>query len=177
MRSRRVAGHRARAGGAGWEAQIQAWNDAYWRDRRAYVQHAEPPVKGKPGELYRSGDGPPDYVGTLAGGRCVVFEAKQAKGTRWPFNKLTERQAGHLDRYAELGAIVGLLLRVDGVAWWLPWAAIRARWHGWNSARLIHKIRGERAAPGSASLGVDDLDELGARVPRSGWLELVEPLE
>lgn len=48
--------------------------------------------------------GQPDFKGTLAGGRAVVFEAKHTDGDRIEQSRLTQEQIDSLSEHSQLGA-------------------------------------------------------------------------
>lgn len=52
----------------------------------------------------------PDFKGTLAGGRGVVFEAKHTDGDRIEYSRLTKEQADRLDLHHRLGAVAFVLV-------------------------------------------------------------------
>lgn len=47
----------------------------------------------------------PDYKGVLAGGKCVVIEAKFTSTDRIDQTRVTRNQAEQLERYSRLGAV------------------------------------------------------------------------
>lgn len=63
----------------------------------------------------------PDYQGTLAGGRSVVFEAKYSASDRINKNRLTPAQADRLAQHAALGAICFVLVGFQGDCFRIPW--------------------------------------------------------
>lgn len=67
-----------------------------------------------------------DYQGTLIGGRAVYLEAKYTRSSKMEQDRVAERQAEALDKYAALGASCGVLVsfgaKCCGV---VPWAAWR----------------------------------------------------
>jgi len=88
-----------------------------------YVRHMEPGVRvsgrdARGAQLRFAAGGPPDYMGTLAGGRSVVFELKSTEGETFTWTKagrgrrqLTRaRQAADLESHGQLGAMAGLLV-------------------------------------------------------------------
>lgn len=67
-----------------------------------------------------------DYQGTLIGGRAVYLEAKYTRSEKMEQDRVAERQAEAMDKYAALGASCGVIVsfgtRCCGV---VPWAAWR----------------------------------------------------
>lgn len=52
----------------------------------------------------------PDYKGTLAGGRSVVFEAKHTDNDRIKYDRLTDEQVDRLKLHHKLGAVAFVLV-------------------------------------------------------------------
>ena len=52
----------------------------------------------------------PDFKGTLAGGRSVVFEAKHTDSDRIEYSRLTNEQADKLELYHNMGAVAFVLV-------------------------------------------------------------------
>lgn len=52
----------------------------------------------------------PDFKGTLAGGRSVVFEAKHTDSDRIEYSRLTKEQADKLELYHKMGATAFVLV-------------------------------------------------------------------
>lgn len=72
----------------------------------------------------------PDYQGTLAGGRSVVFEAKYTAGEKIEQNRVSAEQAKYLDLHQRLGALcfvlVGFGLQEIYRAPWEVWRDMKA---------------------------------------------------
>lgn len=51
----------------------------------------------------------PDYKGVLAGGKCVVIEAKFTSTDRIDQSRVTRNQAEQLERYSRLGAVCNVI--------------------------------------------------------------------
>jgi len=92
-------GYYAQAIGEGWENTLQAYHDILAAQGRAILHKTGPQVRmtrGRDrGELVITGPGPADYVGCLANGIFVGFEAKttgEPQGFTLPENSLHQRQ-------------------------------------------------------------------------------------
>lgn len=147
--------------GAGWEACLENWHRAYRADRLAWVVKTNPPVKLLQGGAVFSAKGPPDYIGTLVGGRCVVFDAKDTASARWNLAEVKEHQAAHLQHASQLGAFCFIALRQRGAGFVLPWDAIEPLYRAW--------FRGD-AGRGDGSLTEADVRRLGVPMDDEGWL-------
>lgn len=70
-----------------------------------------------------------DYQGTLIGGRAVYLEAKHTRAEKMEQDRVAERQAEALDKYAALGASCGVLVsfgaKCCGVVPWAAWRAMK----------------------------------------------------
>ena len=70
-----------------------------------------------------------DYVGVLADGRCVAFDAKDCAQKRLALNRVQPHQAAYLGEVQRLGGLAGVLTRFEHArVYWVPyelWAAQR----------------------------------------------------
>lgn len=88
-----------------------------------------------------------DYVGVLAGGRCVAFDAKDCAGKRLELSRLRPHQAAYLASVQCMGGLAGILARFERErVYWVPyelWAAQRglcaAREHSRGSKSIAEK--------------------------------------
>lgn len=64
----------------------------------------------------------PDFHGTIAGGKSIVFEAKFTQADRLKQDIVTEEQAASLTIQAGLGAAAFVCAGIDGRAFMIPWA-------------------------------------------------------
>lgn len=126
-------------------------------DGRAFVRHTAPATRfvagGERPQLTFAAGGPPDYSGTLAGGRSVIFELKSTEAERFAWTKggrgrreLTRiRQLHDLEEHGRLGALTGLLVaftggmkhgqRIEFV--WVDWSRASLLTRGtWNATAL-----------------------------------------
>lgn len=156
--------------GRAWQGLLEHWHDEYRRDRRAVVWPTSPPVRvlsrvGANGQFRAcwAGDGPPDYVGFVAGGQGVLFDAKDCSLDAWPLRDLERHQARDLEAAHVAGHRAFVALRLGGEGWVLPWSSLGPRWWAWWEA--------DRVRPGEASLTAADCDQLGHRMREPGdWL-------
>lgn len=71
--------------------------------------------------VYPIGKAQPDYKGTLADGRAMVFEAKRTTKDRIQQSVVTDHQAACLDMHADLGAIAGVCCMIKKTVGFVPW--------------------------------------------------------
>lgn len=76
----------------------------------------------------------PDFKGVLAGGRCIVFEAKYTSTNRLRQNVITATQEKALTQYTDLGALAGVVGCVQDVVFFMPWKC-------WQSMQDIYGRR------------------------------------
>ena len=74
----------------------------------------------------------PDFKGTIAGGRSVVFEAKRTDGDRMPQSYVTETQAENLDEHEKLGALCFVLVSFGMREFF------RVPWHDWKCMKELY---------------------------------------
>lgn len=175
----RLAGAKAQALGGSWEDDLAAACDGYRLRGEAYLRRVGAPFKciGKQdrGKLLRgryTGPGGCDLVGHLPGdpwGIPFEADAKHCAQTRWDFKLLEEHQAESLDRVAAAGGYAGLLLWIGSRSFWLPWSALGPRWWAWMQVRGS----GRRAAPGTASVSIEDCEQLGVEFRDGHFLPAV----
>lgn len=168
--ARRTAGRAAALAGRSWEIDLARWHDAYRRDGRACIQRAHPPVKhirslgGGQFVGVRDRTGPPDFWGTLPGGRAVVFDAKECSAARWPLKAVEPHQARDLEAHTRQGAVAFVALDFAGRGWVLPWDRLVEPY--WMT------VDGE-ARRGEASLTPADVALIGLPMGADGWLDVV----
>lgn len=166
----------AKAGrGQGWERVLDAAHDRYRRAQTACIFQTQAPVKQlgsvAPNGTFlaiRTGEGPPDFMGTLTdSGRGVIFDAKSCEADRWPLSGLALHQARDLEAAPHAFAFVALRM-ADASAWVLPWANLSILYWAWRAGEVKR---------GGASLDAATADRLGWRFDaRSGdWIAAVPP--
>ena len=64
----------------------------------------------------------PDYKGTMAGGRAIVFEAKHTETDRIKQDAVTEAQWKALDRHETMGAECFVIVCLENKYYRVPWA-------------------------------------------------------
>ena len=153
------------ARGSAWEARLESWHALYRQRKIAWIVKTGAQFRilagGKTAEIV--GEGPPDYVGALSDGRAFAADAKDCTQARWPLSRLPVHQARALHLVSELGGVSGILLRLQGEGWWIPWASLAPRWQAWSSKH-----------PGApASLTLTDCREIGRPIGAGGWVEVV----
>lgn len=106
-----IAGRRSRAAGEMWENMIEAACQHYRLKGVAEITKTPEPMKplGRPNSRGQftacyTKQAQPDYKGTLAGGRAIVFEAKHTDSDRLQQSVVSEEQEKQLDRHMALGA-------------------------------------------------------------------------
>lgn len=132
----------------------------------AFVTHTHPSTRvvgrDEGGPMLRFGSGgAPDYQGTLAGGRAVVFELKSTEERTFTWQRagrgrreLTRlRQLAAIELHGRLGALAGVLVAFTGGLKrgqqiefaWVDWAATRALMSGgWSLDGLMVHPGGRR---------------------------------
>ena len=63
----------------------------------------------------------PDFQGTLAGGRSIVFEAKHTTTDRLKRDVLTDEQQAALERHARMGALAAVCAGIGNDFFFVPW--------------------------------------------------------
>lgn len=63
----------------------------------------------------------PDFQGTLAGGRSIVFEAKYTTTDRMQRSVLTGNQQDILERHAQRGALTAVCIGIGDKFFFVPW--------------------------------------------------------
>ena len=76
--------------------------------------------------------GQPDFKGTLAGGRSVVFEAKHTDDDRIKYDRLTDEQVEKLNMHHELGALAFVLVSFGLQDFY------RIPWEVWRDMKKIY---------------------------------------
>jgi len=67
----------------------------------------------------------PDFIGTLRGGRTIVFEAKKTDTDRIKFDVLTETQRKALEEHHKMGAYAGVCVGIKEQCFFVPWEVWR----------------------------------------------------
>ena len=107
-----MSGKRSKAAGEYWENMIEAACQHYRLKGIAEITKTPEPMR----PIKSLGQGKfiahyekmaqPDYKGTLAGGKAVVFEAKHTDSDRLQQNVISSEQEKQLDRHMKLGRSV-----------------------------------------------------------------------
>lgn len=154
----RRGGAAARTSGASLEAWLAAAHDAMRAEGVADVAKVGPPTEPtRIGRriLYRAtGAAPPDYLGTLAGGRAVAVEAKRRAGRlrrdRWRVvdgrrvedrDGIEDHQREALAAWERLGAVALVVVEFRRAKATtrhaVPWAALEAAWVERDGVRSV----------------------------------------
>ena len=172
MSDRYFSGLKAKKKGASWEKFLEELHAIYQAEGKAILFKTQPEFRvlrvtksGFKGAF--TGKGPPDYVGSCQE-LSFIAEAKTTEQARFSFSMIKEDQANRMNLWEDqavnhTGAIF-LWMRDKDIRYVIPWAAIRDRWQTW------HDNEG-RAASGTASLSLEQLDKLAVRFDETGWLE------
>ena len=67
----------------------------------------------------------PDFQGTLADGRSIVFEAKYTSTDRMKRDVLTQEQQDALEKHARWGAVAAVCAGINDKFFFVPWAVWR----------------------------------------------------
>lgn len=156
-------GRASQAQGASWESVLHdALDHAQRRGtvRQWWASYPKMVPTRKDGVLryIPVGKGPPDLVVLLSSGLAILADAKQTGAGEWAFSELKQHQADRLGAWhcPDQNMIAGVLLSMQGAAWWLPWDTLGPLWTAWASVK--------RAKAGGASLTPERCAEIGRRV-------------
>lgn len=125
---RHLAGAKAKAAGVNFETWIdRSFRELARRGEGLIEKTPEPmrPIKSMGGgrfvAIYEH-QAQPDYKGTLAGGRTVLFEAKYCGEDRIERSRVTQGQAEYMRRMESFGAACFVLAGFsDGAVFRIPW--------------------------------------------------------
>lgn len=114
-----------------FEGNIKAGCEFYRNRERAEIDKTPEPFR----VLEKSRDGifrgrftahaQPDFQGTLAGGRSIVFEAKYTTTDRMTRDVLTDEQQKALERHRERGAVAAVCVGIKSDFFFVPWTVWR----------------------------------------------------
>lgn len=122
-------GKRNRAQGLNFEATIDEACEFYKSMEQAHIEKTPEPMKilavlnRKLGYFKAcfTKSAQPDYKGTMAGGRAVVFEAKHTETDRIKQDVVTEAQWESLDLHETMGARCFVLVALGMKYYRVPW--------------------------------------------------------
>jgi recombination protein U len=112
--ARQLQGKLNRSAGAFFEKYIEAACDLYSRKGLARVEKTPEPFKVTGKRMRKNAlvfeghfekQAQPDFKGTLAGGKAIVFEAKSTQGDRIEQDTVTGEQTSALIEHSTLGAL------------------------------------------------------------------------
>jgi len=126
-------GKRSRAAGGYWEEMIEASCQYYRLKGTAEITKTPEPMKplARPNNRGQflacyTKQAQPDYKGTLAGGRTIVFEAKHTDTDRLEQRVVSEEQKNQLNRYMALGADCFVMVSFGFQQFFkIPWEVFR----------------------------------------------------
>lgn len=128
-----LAGKRAKAAGQHFEQMIAGSCGYYFDKGLAFIEKTPEPMKplgpktqnGRFMACYEKA-AQPDFKGTLAGGRSIVFEAKHTDDSKIERSRLTPEQMDSLEKHQQLGAYAFVLVSMGlGHFYRIPWTAWR----------------------------------------------------
>ena len=101
----------------------------YYKDRgRAKIEKMPEPFRVMKKDRYNgiatvrfTAHAQPDFVGCLAGGSCIVFEAKYTNTEKLAASVLTDTQAASLQEYYAKGAVTAVCAGIQDKFFMLPW--------------------------------------------------------
>lgn len=140
--------------GKALEVRLAAMHQTYLVRGVARIHKAHPEAKMVNGRMVYSAKGPPDFIGTIAGGRSVVFDAKESSGKTFRLGNVPPHQAKDMEACVNLGGLAFLYVHTTVAEWVLPWESIRELY--WSGVKTLNTQR---------------MDELGRRVTGTDWLE------
>lgn len=114
-----------------FEAYINAGCNYYKRIGKAVIEKTPEPFrvtkKGTNGTFTGRfiANAQPDFKGTLAGGKAIVFEAKYTSTEKMRRAALTDTQMECLEEHEKMGAKTGVCICVKDVYAFIPWAIWR----------------------------------------------------
>ncbi len=160
--------------GKAWEQYLELFHARYEAQGRAAVIRTPAPmrilrsVKGGQFLAVHASEGPPDYV-LISGGIGIMAEAKECKGSRFPMKNLHAHQGRRLDQWERQGGVGVVLLRhqASNTAWILPWSNFGPVWSRWH----MQSSTGRRAASGTASLSLLEIERIGVPFTNTGYLD------
>lgn len=125
-----IQGKRNRALGLKFEEIVDEACEHYKSLGLAYIEKTPEPMKVL-GAINRNlghfkacfdKSAQPDYKGTMAGGRSIVFEAKHTEADRIKQDAVTEAQRDAMDLHEALGALCFVIVCLENKYYRVPWA-------------------------------------------------------
>lgn len=127
-----MTGRRSKVAGEYWEKMLEASCQHYRLEGKAEITKTPEPMR----PIKSLGNGKfvahyekmaqPDYKGTLAGGRAVVFEAKHTDSDRLQQSVISSEQEKQLNRHAKLGAECFVMVSFGFEQFFkIPWEVFR----------------------------------------------------
>lgn len=127
-----ISGRRSKAAGEYWESMIEAACRHYRLEGKAEITKTPEPMRPiKPlgqGKFIAHYEkmAQPDYKGTLAGGRAIVFEAKHTDTGKMQRSVISSEQEKQLNRHEKMGAECFVMVSFGFERYFkIPWAHFR----------------------------------------------------
>lgn len=127
-----TSGRRSKVAGEFWEQMIEAACRQYQIEGKAEIaktpepMHPIKPIGQGKFIAYYEKMAQPDYKGTLAGGKAIVFEAKHTDTGRLQRSVISSEQEKQLDRHAKLGAECFVMVSFGFERYFkIPWKVFR----------------------------------------------------
>lgn len=114
--TRQTQGRAARKAGNTFESYLDTLFSAYSAAGIMHIEKTPEPMRVirpcGPGQFVAcfKASAQPDYKGVLAGGRCIVLEAKHTDGDRINASVLTDNERTELEKYWRMGAVSGVIV-------------------------------------------------------------------
>ena len=141
------------------ETRLAGRHELYWQRGVARIHKVHPEARNVKGRIVYSGKGPPDFIGVLADGRSVCFDAKESTtGKSFRLELVPPHQAQDLEAHAMLGGLAFFVVRTTAGEWMVPWRSVA---EGYWTKTL-------------KSISPAALDMLGTRIEGCDWLAAVE---
>lgn len=89
--------------------------------------------------------GPPDFLGTIQGGRSICFDCKQtSEKYSFPVAVVPAHQRRWLVRNGRMGAVAGLLIEAtaEGRLYWMGWKLLEGMGDRWEWKQLVEVGQG-----------------------------------
>lgn len=130
--NQRLQNKRNNALGSNFEKMINAGCKKYANEEVALITKCPENFTAKSkdkktGKFYGQfyGKAQPDYIGTLHGGRSILFEAKATTADRINKNAVTANQNKILEESYVLGAFCGVCIFLENKSYFIPWSVWR----------------------------------------------------
>lgn len=165
---RSVRGRTSRAAGGCFEGMIEQANRRYKKLGVAVIEKTPEPMKVLRPYIRTKGQfvacfdrkAQPDFKGVMAGGRCIIFDAKHTDSDRIQQNAVTPEQEKVMNEYESMNAICFILVSIKFQRFF------RVPWFDWQNMKILygHKF-------------MTTLDLSPYEVKKEGYLQYLSALE